>query len=145
MLYSYKGHYPEILPNKIRLSNRLTRNFPYSDEELIDAGYVKVLDKPEISSNQKIEWSGTQWLVLEKSYADIEEDWNKIRKTRDEKIKEIEWRYNRYYRHQRLGLAQVDTIENLDTYVQALADITKQENPYDITWPSLQEANLNGT
>jgi len=63
--------------------------------------------------------------------------WRTIRDNRDKRIAEVEWRYNRYYRNERLGLPQADSIVDLDTYVQALADITKQENPFEIVWPKL--------
>ena len=61
--------------------------------------------------------------------------WRTIRDNRDKRIADIEWRYNRYYRNERLGLPQEDSIVDLDTYVQALADITKQENPFELVWP----------
>jgi hypothetical protein len=145
MNYSFNGKYPKTLPNRIRLPNGLTRTRPFTEEDIVSAGYRLVENIPVVEAHQKVEWSGSGWLVFDKSIADVEQDWNDIRKTRDQKIKEIEWRYNRYYRHQRLGLTQIDSLENLDAYIQALADITKQENPYNIIWPILQEANINGT
>lgn len=63
--------------------------------------------------------------------------WATIRENRDNRIAEVEWRYNRYYRNERLGRPQEDSIADLDNYVQALADITKQENPFEIVWPEL--------
>jgi hypothetical protein len=44
-----------------------------------------------------------------------------IRKNRDERIAKVEWRYDRYYRNERLGLAQQDSIADLDNYVQAVS------------------------
>lgn len=61
-----------------------------------------------------------------------------MRRTRDALIKAVEWRYQRYDRHERLGLPQVDSLSALDTYVQALADATTQpEFPFDVQWPTL--------
>lgn len=61
-----------------------------------------------------------------------------VRAMRDSLIAEVEWRYARYARHARLGLDQIDNIEDLDGYVQALADITKQEGfPFNVSWPTL--------
>ena len=65
--------------------------------------------------------------------------WATIRNNRDERISEVEWRYNRYYRNERLGLPQQDLIADLDNYVQALADITNQENPFELVWPELNK------
>jgi len=63
--------------------------------------------------------------------------WEQIRYERDIKIAELDWRYNRYARLARLSLTQIDDLTKLDTYAQALADITKQSNPYNIVWPTL--------
>jgi hypothetical protein len=66
--------------------------------------------------------------------------WDNVRAARDSKIDDIEWRYNRFYRNERLSLPQVDSITALDAYMQALADITNQSDPYNIVWPSLSVA-----
>lgn len=135
MLYSHKEKYPEPLPNRIRMPDGLTRTKPFSDDDLLLAGYKQVDPPPSLKWYEKLNWSGTEWVITQK---DVSEIWYFIRNQRDGKIKEVEWRYNRYYRHERLGLPQIDSIQNLDAYVQALADITKQENPFSIVWPSLQ-------
>jgi hypothetical protein len=62
--------------------------------------------------------------------------WQEIRIQRDEMMRSFEWRYTRYERQKRLGIPTTDQIENLDTYMQALADITLQADPYNIIWPS---------
>lgn len=62
--------------------------------------------------------------------------WDAIRIQRDRKMNEFEWRYNRYLRETRLGLETSDDIEKLDSYMNALADVTKQENPLRIIWPT---------
>lgn len=72
-----------------------------------------------------------------KGFRETHRLWDEIRRVRDQKIADIEWRYNRYARHQRLSIAQIDDINVLDAYVQALADITTQEDPTNITWPTL--------
>ena len=139
MYYTKNGEYPKLLPNRIRLLNGQTRTLPFTEEDISFAGYRLVDPPPNVDISQKLEWTGVNWLVSNKSQQEIDSHWNEVRKERDEKIKQVEWRYNRYYRHERLGLAQVDSIQNLDAYVQALADITKQENPFSIVWPSLQD------
>lgn len=61
--------------------------------------------------------------------------WDEVRRLRDEKMNEFEWRYSRYDRYIRLGLEPLDSLENMDNYMQALADITKQEDPFNLIWP----------
>lgn len=137
MLYSYKGQYPAPLPSRIRLEDGSTRTPPYSEDVISSIGYRPVNNPPPFGVEQKLEWTGIDWLVSNKNERETQQDWDKVRDERDNKIREVEWRYNRYYRHQRLNLPQVDTIESLDEYVQKLADVTKQNNPYAIMWPSL--------
>jgi hypothetical protein len=72
-----------------------------------------------------------------KGFRETHRLWDEIRRIRDQKIAEIEWRYNRYARHQRMSITQIDDIAALDSYVQSLADITIQEDPTNITWPTL--------
>lgn len=43
----------------------------------------------------------------------------------------------RYMREERLGMDHVLPIERIDTYIQALADVTDQENLWDVEWPIL--------
>lgn len=60
---------------------------------------------------------------------------NLVRQMRDQKMKDFDWRYLRYDREIRLGLQPSDDIQKLDEYMQALADITKQDNPFSVQWP----------
>lgn len=66
---------------------------------------------------------------------------NQIRNSRDQLMKEFEWRYNRFYRQTRLGLATTDTIESLDQYMQDLADITAIEDVDNVQWPVWNGSN----
>jgi hypothetical protein len=78
--------------------------------------------------------------VVEKDKPFTEEElinmqWDGIRVERDQKMKDFEWRYIRHDREVRLGLVPTDNVYPMDVYMQALADITKQEDPYNIVWP----------
>lgn len=61
--------------------------------------------------------------------------WDIVRAERDRLIKEFEWRYLRRERHLRLGIPILDTLQKMDEYMQALANVTLQENPLMIEWP----------
>lgn len=144
MLYSYKNQYPTILPERIRLSDGSTRtdSSTFTEEELIDAGYMKVESSPAYNSDtENIIWNGESWEVVSLTQAEIEEKqkllWEEVRNTRDLKIKEVEWRVFRYQSEVRLGLDPTDDIQQIDEYIQRLRDITKQEDPYSISWPSI--------
>lgn len=138
MLYSYKGNYPEQLPNRIRLSNGLTVTDPstFSAEQLADAGYVPVADPPVLLQNQTLSWTGTSWVVETVTSQDsTAQAWAAVRTVRDGTIANVEWRISRYFSQVRLGIPPQDDIVKLDTYVQALRDITKQPDPHNILWP----------
>jgi hypothetical protein len=65
----------------------------------------------------------------------IERQWSIIRNERDQRIKDFEWRYMRYERQVRLNITPTDNIAAMDTYVQALADMTQQSDPFNVIWP----------
>lgn len=145
-LYTKNGSYPQPIPFRIRLSDGSTRTDPssFTPEEIADAGYTAVSDMPVPNSVQKVSWNSqtSQWILEDKTLEDLQAEkeliWSQIRAERDRRINQVAWRYERYARHSRLGLEQIDSIEELDIYVQALADIPQiQDDPYDIVWPNL--------
>ena len=50
---------------------------------------------------------------------EIKQRWDLIRQERDTLMADFDWRYTRYERQTRMGLIPTDTIESLDTYMQA--------------------------
>lgn len=143
-LYTKNGSYPQPIPFRIRLSDGSTRTDPstFTEEEIVDAGYTQVSNRPTPNSVQVVEWDSLNidWILrdktLEELQAETEALWNQIRAERDRRIDAMVWRYERWSRHERLGIEQMDDIQNLDTYIQALADIPQtQTDPYDIVWP----------
>lgn len=145
MLYSYKEQYPGPLPERIRLSDGSTRtdSSTFTEEELTDAGYVSAGNSPAYDSDtQKVIWNGTAWevvsLTTEEINAKLAQHWAEVRVSRDEKIKEVEWRVMRNLSETRQGLDTTDNISELDTYIQALRDITSTTtNPLEVVWPTL--------
>lgn len=145
MLYSYRNEYPKELPFRIVLSDGTTRTDPttFTEEEISNAGYVPVDNPPTLSQHQSLSWNGMEWIVHTKTAEEIQAEidnattmqWQEIRETRDRMMAEYDWRYTRYEREVRLGLTPTDDITELDTYMQALADITQQSDPYNIIWP----------
>jgi hypothetical protein len=145
-LYSYKGGYPSSLPDRIRLSNGLTRTEKntFTEEEIANAGYVLAEDPPIHNERQRLVWSGTTWQIVDFSEEEIaeivEREWQTIRFKRDEKIKEVEWRLFRYQSQIRLGIPTDDSpeeINKIDVYIQNLRDVTNQNDPSNIVWPTL--------
>jgi hypothetical protein len=147
MLYSYKNQYPQPLPFRITLQDGRTRTDPttFTQEELTNAGYVAAPEQPELAEHQWVTWSETQWQVHTKTSQEIqqeqqnriEQQWNSVRQQRDQMMSEFEWRYTRHERELRMLLPVTDNLSDIDTYMQALADITLQPDPFNITWPEL--------
>ena len=146
MLYSYKGEYPTLLPERIRLSSGLTRtdSSTFTTEELTDAGYVAAGDPPSFDGDtQKVIWNGTAWEVVELTTEEINamvaKLWEEVRESRDTKIEEVEWRVFRHQSEERAGITtHTDSISDLDTYIKQLRDIPQTyTNPNDVVWPEL--------
>lgn len=126
-----------------------------TDEEYLNSlgWYRTVKNKPqyneaiqylEESNVEFIDGVATQnYVIKEKTNEEPEDpqkiifdrEWNNVREKRDQLMSEFEWRYFRYERQTRLNLQVSDQLENLDKYMQDLADITKQGDPFNIIWP----------
>ena len=145
-MYSYKTQYPiSNLPERIRLSDRTTRtdSSTFTSDELVDAGYVQVSNPPDFNQEtHKLTWSGTEWQTTSLTESEISarnvKRWDQVRETRDEKIKEVEWRVMRNLSETRQGLDTTDNMSDLDDYIQKLRDITSTTtNPLEVSWPNL--------
>ncbi len=144
MHYSYNGIYPTaVKPDRIRLSTGLTRTDAsvITNDELEDAGWIVTADPPLFNGlTHKLTWSGTEWSVVELTSDEIAaataDQWVHVREERSDKLFEIDWRFLRNLSEVRLGLTPTDDIAELDAFVQALRDITKQPDPYNVTWPT---------
>jgi hypothetical protein len=143
MLYSKNNGYPQPLPFRIVLPDNRTRTDPttFSAEEISLAGYTPVSQPPQYAQNQVLVWTGVEWQVRDKTPdeldAEIAQQWQAVRQTRDQLLSHTDWRYLRHASESRLGLVTSDNIMQLDTYTQALRDVTKQPDPYAIVWPEL--------
>jgi hypothetical protein len=147
MFYSYKNQYPDVLPDRIRLSNGMTRTdkSTFTEEEIADAGY-KLTTAPLAynAESQSLTWNENDWTITDLSSEEKKQiklnKWNEVRRNREELFKQVEWRFTRHFSELRLGLPPTDDIINLDRYVQELRDITKQEDPFNIIWPVVADA-----
>lgn len=112
------------------------RTYTFNQSEL--TWYASNVQQPFDPSFVDVQTYGSGILIVT-NREDINNDvlWEQIRNIRDEKISQLDWKYNRYWRLNRLGLNQIDDLIKLDTYAQALADITKQNDPRNIIWPIL--------
>jgi len=145
MLYSHNQQIPSFLPDRIRLSTGLTRtdSSTFTQAELLDAGYVAADNPPPYNPNQQhLVWDKTTWKLVdftaEELAARIELEWKSVRALRNKFILDVEWKISRALSQQRMGLPVTDNIAALDSYIQALRDITNQSDPYNVIWPTLE-------
>ncbi len=143
MLYAHGTDVPSPLPDRITLADGRVRSDPstYTDEEIADAGYVPVEPPPKCAIDQEVSWIAGQdgahgWVI---SMRDEIAQWQAVRNRRDGLMQAFSWRIDRWHRNDRLGRFQPDTIASLDAYMQALADLTLQRDPFRIDWPALPE------
>ena len=97
-------------------------NYTVEGDQVIESNYI--VDKPSPPTDEEIA-------------AALANQWIAIRNQRDLLMQQTDWRYTRYEREVRLQISPTDTLENLDTYMQSLANITEQTDPYNISWPTL--------
>lgn len=101
-LYTKNGSYPEPIPFRIKLSNGQTRTDPssFSDEEIIDAGYIEVPNPPVITQEQVLEWypANLAWIVRSKTQQEIDNlktlRINYITESRDDQLNSLICNWN---------------------------------------------------
>lgn len=122
---------------------KIIKNDPVYDSNTQQiGGYYYTIEENIVKENRHVEEKiipivpeKTPEEILQEQQASIENQWSYVRNTRDNLMKEMDWRYLRYAREVRLNLTATDDIQKLDNYMQQLADITKQSDPYNILWP----------
>jgi len=139
-LYSYKRTEPSILPNRIRLSNGLTKTGrdTFTEADLADAGYIEITQGyPSVSSVfETTVWDSENlcWIVKQLSESEkltkLQHIASVVREERDSALKKSDIDVIR----------QIETNgfvdENLKKYRQQLRDISLQaEFPLNVSWP----------
>lgn len=141
MLYSHNNQYPGDIPERIRLSSGLTRTGKdYTEEELLDAGYKLVADKPSCETDEIVEWNSTtgEWSTrkktIEESIAENDLKWETVKQLRDNLLKESDWTQlddaflNKTFLAESLKALWLQ-------YRLALRTVTQQSSPSSVVWP----------
>lgn len=147
-----EGLYDSLPVNWKNISNF----YLLTDTEIVNYGWKKII-KPPVEFDATTHRLGNidYYLLGDKVYERVdiveiptaplpsEQDiilqqqlqWDEVRSMRDTKMQEFEWRYSRYERQVRLGVVPTDDLTAMDSYMQSLADITTQQDPFNIIWP----------
>lgn len=139
-LYSYKGQYPKPLPNRIILSNGNTRtdNTTFTEEEIKDAGYVYIGDIPKCFVNEKVEWNGNNFVIVDISEKIKEQERYKEKLAKEKLLNEIivdvaglKFDGNETARNNMLSLIQASQLLTIESTYWKLADNTVAEVTLD--------------
>lgn len=134
MLYSHNGNFPTVLPDRIRLSNGMTRtdSSTFTTEEITDAGYMEVSNPPSYDYPNVLEWVAGSWVVRAPNNSDIMNQWTLIQAEAVRLLSQTDYKV----------LKAVESGIPLSTpwidYRQALRDIYNNVNnldPFFINWP----------
>lgn len=116
-LYSYKGAYPYPTPADMV-------GYTISDFTLADP-------KPELAADEKLDWTGTSWLVRKANSAEAAIEGQRIRTERDSLLQSSDIQVLRAYE------SQTPVPPAVVEYRQALRDITSQAGfPWEVLWPT---------
>jgi hypothetical protein len=134
-LYSFRGQQPQLLPERIRLSDGSTRTDPssFEDSELADAGFTGPYELPQYNQDhQRLVWNSENLSYVVEDISD-EELWGRIRSQRDHLLAASDW------------TMAADAPEDLnfrewEMYRQRLRDLPNiYANPKDVQWPTSPE------
>lgn len=134
-LYYKNNQVPTVRPERIILSNGLAR-IEYSDQELLDAGYMPAPPKPTVTFPQRVEWSNSAWAVRDPSEGEIN---TQIISIREEAVRRLAATDYRVTKAAEAGIAVPD---NVKAYRQRLRDIynlVDVPSIWAVAWPSLSE------
>lgn len=140
MLYSFNKQEPQELPFRITLSNGQTRtdSSTFTSAEIVDAGWVAVEDKPQITNEtEKVVWNSDtlSWDVISLSSLELThleaKKWELVRHERDIMLAQSDIRMLRELESN--GVVS----EQLKSYRQGLRDVPNvNTDPDNIIWPT---------
>lgn len=141
MVYTNNGSYPAELPFRIVLSNGSTRTDPstFTAEEIADAGYLLVDDPPSYEYPNKLEWTGTAWLVRAPTDAETHYKWLEIQTECRRLLVNTDYKVVKAYETGML----IDHVYIV--YRQALRDLynnTNNVDPWTVEFPVLGTTDI---
>ena len=131
-------HFSEI-PERIRLSDGRTRTVKdtFSEEELVDAGWVKVNNPPEYDNKRTTLLWENDWVIMP---IDRTEKILEAKQIREQLLSEIDWRTERHNREYRLNLEPTELLEDILKFEKDILEVEKQPGyPYEIKWPPINK------
>lgn len=135
-LYSKNGGYPSTLPHRIKFSDGTTKtdSSTFTNEDLVNAGYVPVDNPPTAIFPQKVSWDGTNWVVRDPTQSETNQRWDWIRSECERLLFETDYKV----------IKAIETNTTIDPlyvqYRQELRDLHNNVNnidPWNVIWPTI--------
>ncbi len=101
-----------------------------NSQELLELGFIEVPDKPIVGPGMFVEWTGSEWIQRPANLTELSFKWQEIRDIRKTMLEQADIEVMKFVEINQ----QVPT--ELATYKQQLRDITLQEDPWHIVWPT---------
>ena len=115
-LYSYRGAYPYPLPSDM------------SKYDIND--FMLAPEKPQVPADKKLGWNRTNWVLEDYSEAETQIKWQEIRNLRNNLLTNSDIYIIRSTED------GTEITQEWKDYRQALRNVTTQESPFLIVWPT---------
>jgi hypothetical protein len=137
MIYSYNNQYPKPLPSRLKLPDGTTRTDPasFTPEEIALAGYVAAEDYPTVVYPNKLEWTGTSWLVRPPNNSETQQQIRQVQEHCKQML------FNTDYKIIKAFEQGVSIDPEFAAYRQQLRDLYNNvADPWFVIWPTLEIA-----
>ncbi len=144
LYYNNDSVIPNSRPTRIRLDNGLTITNP-DDQTLLDNGWKIAPAVPNINYPDRIEWNGSEWIVVSPTQADIDAKWESVKETCKIKLAKTDYKVIKAIEASAVNGTNINDELNINVvmYRQALRDIYNNVNnidPFFVQWPVLEES-----
>lgn len=137
-LYSFKGAYPSKLPNRIKISEGITKtdNLTFTEQDLLLAGWYEVQEPPTVNYPNRLTWVGEElsWEERAPNQAETAFKWQEIQKECQKRLSATDYLVIK-------ALEKNTPVDpNIARYRQELRDLynnVNNEDPWFVAYPTI--------
>lgn len=133
ILYYKPGTTPTARPPKIFLKNGLERS-EYTTQELLEAGYIEAPPKPTATFPQRVEWTGSAWIVRDPNEGEIN---TQILWIREEAVRRLAATDYKVTKAAEAGSPVADEIKQYRQRLRDIYNLIDVPNIWSVDWPTL--------
>lgn len=132
-LYYKCNMQPSARPTKITLPNGLSRT-EFSEQELLEAGYIAAPPKPIAIFPQRVEWASSEWRVRDPNEGEIN---TQIIAIREEAARRLAATDYKIIKAAEAGVAVSDSIKTYRQRLRDIYNIIDVPNIWSVEWPTI--------